>query len=434
MDKILAKYSKYSILAVLIGAMIAVPFYEGYAFQLTTVAKVLVGLCIYISLGYAILTQTREKWVQLTITSQIIILILIVMGLVSIFRGVFYPQARLIGDLYLTLFFNPVFAPMFFFPVYLILTEVTTLKLIRGGIIWLSLIIVFFYFGGIYSDLRVILPLCLFFPIMSNSQRVMFWIITLFCIYCNFIAPDLYLGATRRYLFVLGFFCLAYFLVYILQKRRLTIFVSVIIIVSPIVMSLSMSNTTQSVFEKIQEYWPFSEKEDVTLRSTDTRTFLYEEMALDLTNHDAWTWGKGAYSSYYSYFFSRSSADSQNRAASEVTFLHYTLRAGLTFSLLLALFLIYAGLNAVIRSRNLWIRFLGLNILGFYLSYFVSDFNFFDFVIVCFWICVGLCINKEWLDKTDEEIRDIFKQRHLAETYEQFLRRNERKREGNKLI
>ncbi len=428
MDSRLTKYSKYSILAMLFGTLITVPFYEGYSYQLVSGVKIMLGLCLYASLVFAILSQTAEHWAQMKLAARVGNVIFTILGFVSILRGIFYPSAYLVGDLYLTLFFNPVFAPMFFFPAYMFLGNEVSIKALRNGSIWISLLIIFFYLGGVYPDLRIILLLCLLFPIMSNTQRVVFAIITSFCLYCNFIEIDLYLGATRRYLIVLSFFVLSYILVYIVQKKWLNVAVAIIIAISPFSISLSMSDKAQSAFEKIQEYWPFSEKENINLRNTDTRTFLYEEMALDLSNNHAWMWGKGAYSSYYSYFFSHSSADAQNRANSEVTFLQYTLRAGLTFSIFLAFFFIYAGVNAVFRSENKWIRFLGLNILGFYIAYFVADFNFFDFIMVGFWICVGLCLNKTWLSKSDAEINNIFKQKHLAESYERFLRRKEKER------
>ena len=86
------------------------------------------------------------------------------------------------------------------------------------------------------------------------------------------------------------------------------------------------------------------DSEDEENDATDTRSYMYIEMALDLTNTNSWILGKGAYSHYYSEFehqnFKGQGVD-YGRVTTEVPFLNYLLRGGVVYVFLyLSLFIV----------------------------------------------------------------------------------------------
>ena len=80
-----------------------------------------------------------------------------------------------------------------------------------------------------------------------------------------------------------------------------------------------------------------SSLQEKAIFTTDTRTFLYQELAEDLTMTDSWIMGKGAFSHYYSHIFLISDSEGSDfhyRMTVEVGVLNFLLHGGLVYVIL----------------------------------------------------------------------------------------------------
>lgn len=217
-------------------------------------------------------------------------------------------------------------------------------------------------------------------------------------------------GARARFIFLL-FALLAYYICYRHSLKKFQRIVCIISIISPMIaffplLSISAS-AEDSNFKKILEYIGEKVGGDAEFK-TDTRTFLYIEMALDLTKNDAWIFGKGANSRYFSEYFSQiPDGDSYNRLSSEVPFLHFTLRGGLIYSTLYLFFLILCIYRAIKKGKNSFINCIGIMIAAWYVYIFIGDINGCSFYHIIFFSLCGLTLSNKWVNMTDSDIKRL---------------------------
>ena len=152
-----------------------------------------------------------------------------------------------------------------------------------------------------------------------------------------------------------------------------------------------MLHTTKglSTFEKLKIY--ISNKTDDTSISADTRTFLYVEMANDLTNSHSWLIGKGAFSHYYSVYF------------------NHLLRGGILYVLAYYGLILFAVYKSTWQGNNKFVRSIGIIAVGWYFNSFVGDITGCKFYHIAFFLLIGCCLSKKWLNYTDIDIKRIMK-------------------------
>jgi len=143
--------------------------------------------------------------------------------------------------------------------------------------------------------------------------------------------------------------------------------------------------------------------------ASDTRTFLYQEILLDLTLNDAMVWGKGLNSKYYSQFFSYNDADSEWRVNPEVGFLSYLLKGGVVMAVLNLLLIWFAIYYAFVKSKIRYLNIMGAIVLGHFFLLFVENIPKYDLYNIMMWFMIGVCLSRTEKIHTDEFFRNKFK-------------------------
>lgn len=376
----------YSLLVLFFASFLG-SFYEGYFNMFPTWMKVANGLCLYLALWMMPFSCIKEGYSHLSKSAKIIYSILFFLAILSIIRGIL-STSNLPGNKFFTLFFNPFCIPSLFVLIYLISYRPYQLHQIKRYLILLSLLIFVLFLLGIHGDLKVVLPLCFLYPIMSNKEKCVFFLIVILCLYCNFVDHEILGGGTRKYLLCLLFMFVSYVLVFILKKRKILMGVMILITLFPIsIVTSTLLGNEESVFQQMQNRVLGSDKE---IKSDDTRTFLYREIGADLTLNEAWLFGKSMYSTYYSnYFDSQINGDSSDRISVEVVWLHYLLKAGVIFVLLFILFLQIMFYKTIYSCHDRYCLYIAMNANGFYVNCFMGNFVAFDFIMATVYIIIG---------------------------------------------
>lgn len=137
----------------------------------------------------------------------------------------------------------------------------------------------------------------------------------------------------------------------------------------------------------------------------DTRTFLYQEVFDDLTNNDAWTFGKGINGKYYSDYFASKhtdSGDNEERIQSEVGFLNILLKGGQIQTVLYTILLALAVYNSFFRSNSKFMLILGLILLTHFVLLFMEEYIKYDLYNILIWMLIGMALSPSCLEKDDD--------------------------------
>lgn len=143
----------------------------------------------------------------------------------------------------------------------------------------------------------------------------------------------------------------------------------------------------------------------------DTRTFLYTELAEDLTETNSWLFGKGAYSGYYSEYFSKSynliKGKTTGRLTNEVTFLTYLLRAGIIYLIVFNIIIILAIINILRKSKNEMMHRIAISLTGFFFNGYIGDMLGCNFFHLTIWIMIGLAFQNKYLTMNNNNIKHL---------------------------
>ncbi len=322
------------------------------------------------------------------------------------------PEVYKIGNRFTTLFFNEYCALIFIPPLFAYTVDKYNVlhDLLRYS--------EYYVFGGLIVSL---LSLNLGVVSILSVYFISFWMYIKK--YCKRIILIVYvialinaiLGARLFYIFTL-FAIAAYVLCYKYNMRRLQKVTCIVSIIFPVISFFPLlsinAQEEESGFKKILEYVG-SEFNDNEM-STDTRTFLYLEMAVDLRKNDALIIGKGANSRYYSNYFSGvSNGDSSNRLISEVPILLFLLRGGLVYCLLYLSFILLCVYNAVWKGKSRFVNCIGIMLAGWFVNLFVGDVTGCSFYHLVVYSLCGMCLSRKWLNKSDIEIKKLINTRSL---------------------
>lgn len=368
--------------------------------------KLLYGICIYASLVYFPYNKIQSRFQTFGKYTKAILWLILILSIFEIIKGVFVENI-LSGNQYMTLFFNPTFAPIFYNVLFLFYGEKKNIIFLKK-IVYINIIaiVIGLYFHSI--DLRIVLIACSLYPIMNRKHKIITLILIAICLYANFGNPDLLGGGKRKLLVIIGISFTAYIFVYIIKKQLFIKILTLIFCLSPLfILYNSILQKGDSIFVKAGEYITGNSTK-TTISVDDTRTFLYKELAEDLSYNNSWLLGKSAYSSYYSSYFETNGSDSQNRTGSEVTILNYILRGGIIYAILWTLLLFISIKNAIYKSQSKWLKYIAINLAGFYLNSFMGDFNGFDLTTISIWILAGLNLNNQWINIKDQQIKTLY--------------------------
>lgn len=136
---------------------------------------------------------------------------------------------------------------------------------------------------------------------------------------------------------------------------------------------------------------------------SDTRTFLYVDVFIDLQINKAFLFGKGINAGYASDDF-----ETYNRTAVEVGFLQILLKTGIVGFILYMALIISAIFKALNHSENQFIKYLGMLLSGYVLMFFIENMIAFNMLNIIIWLIVGMCHSRDLRELNDEEIRDLY--------------------------
>lgn len=213
---------------------------------------------------------------------------------------------------------------------------------------------------------------------------------------------------TRMFLIIIPFSIIVILFLYVIKSERIKKWFVVAVTVAPLILFVPMlmaNNGEESFFQKANLY--IVEKTDDDGLASDTRTFLYLEMAEDLTHTNSWLLGKGAFSHYYSLYFDQSSNRKYGRISSEVPLLNYLLRGGLIYVLLYFGLILIGAYNAIFKGKNKFVQSIGIMALCWYFNSFVGDIIGCRFYHVAFFILLGCTLSPKLLNMSDQKIKRI---------------------------
>jgi hypothetical protein len=312
-----------------------------------------------------------------------------------------------VSDPYLTLFGN---SNIGFFayltPLFVLYgTRLRSLKVLHDTLVVLSIISILYclyllfivrsdYIPTLFKTIPIFI---IFFPYIKKYKGIVMMSIII-TMYVMFFIDE-------RAMFLMMLLCIiSYILVVIVNNRLISRVCSFLFVSIPVGVLVSALLWNISIYEILEDMYL-----DSYSQFKDSRSFIFFELAEDLTYSDAWIWGKGIFGTHYSSMMQHvKGGDAVFRIGVEVGFLQYLLKGGLVYLILYMVTLIiaiYLGLN---RSNNKLVRMIALILSGHFLLSIVSEYPKLDIPNVVFWILIGCCYSPRILKLNDKEIGDFF--------------------------
>lgn len=323
----------------------------------------------------------------------------------TIIHTVFLGTNAIVGNKWITMFGNDECLLMLLTPflAYISTSDYVLSIIQRTNITYMSLCVILFVLltNGNASALWYI---CCFYPFYSKCSKLLVYLTFLIAISIGFFAEE-----TSRTLVIIAILAmLSYVLVYKIRSKILVRLACVALIALPFIYALPMLIDPNFSIIKVIQQMILDETGNSQL-AADTRSFLFWELASDLNANDAWLFGKGAFSYYYSTWFDNGDLGAGMRITSEVTLLTLLLRGGIALVVSYYSILIYSVYRALKLGKNKFVLSAAVMISGWI---FISSFSYvngFKFYHLCFFVLVGCCLSNKWLNYNDEDIKRILK-------------------------
>lgn len=309
------------------------------------------------------------------------------------------------GNKWVTMFGNPECLFMMLAPFYAYLGSVSNSIIILKRALQVFLLVGVIGLVSLkFIPLNVLCFSIVFFPYLSKKYQIIIILSIFMGVYSAFFAED----TSRTTAISILFAMLSFVLVYLVRNSMMIKIVCYTSVFIPLGYAIyTLCNPDFSIFEYVLDI--VMQKTGDSQMSTDTRSFLFRELGEDMTQNNAWLFGKGALSHYYSFYFSKASGDSENRIGCEVTFLQCLLRGGLTYTFCYFSLIIFAIHNALTYSKNKFLLSVAVMASGWVLIACMSYLNGFEFKHLGFFILVGCCLSSKILEKSDEDINNMLR-------------------------
>jgi hypothetical protein len=248
--------------------------------------------------------------------------------------------------------------------------------------------------------------LVLFIPFFQLKWRVLISMVAIVSISMDFS----YRANLLRILISMAILLAYYLRKYI--KPRVLHYTSILLFCLPILLFYLGVSGAMNVFKvnpfEYQVQSGSSQINEQSDLSSDTRTFLYEEVfASMIIRNSSFIIGEGGGSGYQTEAFADSTLNSSGRFASEVGFLNTLLYSGLIGVFLYGAMLFSAAYYAINRSNNYISKMLGLFLTGHWLIFFLEDITKLDLNFFFIWLAIGLCLSNKFRSLKDFEIKQF---------------------------
>lgn len=400
---------KLSIYSVLLGTLLIGIW--GLFFSAPTIIKMTYAVTIYLSMivfPYSYIIKN-----DFGVFANMTLIMMMIWGLFEITATILNtaPDMYMFGNKWITLFLSEYSAFVFLPPIF---AFACTKK--DNLFILLNAIIVYLIIGVLLSGINkqsaafssvFLMP---FLPYLKKRKIQLVFLIAI-------IISILRAIDSSRMLFIVNFYGILALIIcsnrYLLRLRWVVCITFIFLPFLMFIPILGIEKGDLTLFQNIQN---FLREQGFGGDTTDTRTFLYLEMAEDLTANNSWILGKGAYCHYFSSYFENAEGDTPLRMNSEVPFLNFLLKGGLVYIVLYYSLFIYSILKALFLGKNRLVYISSIILSGWFLNTFIGDVNGCRFYHICIFSLVGCCLSPAILKKTDLEIQLLFENK-----YQQYL-------------
>lgn len=400
----LVKKSCLSLIFVEFATLLIASFW-GLYFQAPSIVKSIFSILIWLSVfsfPYRYLVRNDMGKVV-----NYLILILLILGIIAILRSCLNFDRALysFGNKWITLFFNEYCSLLYIPPLFMYMAvrprNLRYLKVLIG--IYLIYCFPFFDFSS-QTLFFIVIVLAPFFVYFNLFYKVLIVAVVLKGLFFSVVGDN----PVRAMILYVAFSFIAFVLAYVVKRKMIILSFFIVVIFTALFSYIPLLYRTndEGIFVKLQEY--MSEEKRTEDMSTDTRTFLYNEMSEDLRSKNSLIFGKGALSYYYSAYFDRGEKGKYGRMTSEVTFLNMLLHSGLVYVILYYFLLLYGALQAIYCGKNDFVKCIAIVAIGWFFNSFVCDMNGARFYHVVFFILLGCCFSKKWLNYSNKQVQCIF--------------------------
>lgn len=359
--------------------------------------------CSYLAIPLPCFTSKyfdKKTCFVLSIFLFIIVIVLI--------KSLFFPTQSSPGNKILTLFGNPYCLLMMLVPIYIYMGNHKSS--IRDVFSTVRLFLIYgfvfsFFYPKQYSAIVWFLPI--FAPYIKKQYRLLAIIVVIDTIYTGFFSENTY----RTNIIVLALcFCSYIIARYIKRRSLITIFCCVTTIIPLFYAILSLMLPDFSIFQYIAHHY-LGGVSNVEM-TEDTRTFLFRELAQDLSGSNNWLLGRGPDGQYFSAFFLESTsenADHYMRLNSEVTFLMNLLRGGVMYTFCYYFLLFYSMFKILKYGKSRLMLCVACIIATWIFVSALSMVHGIEILEVLMFTLVGCGLSSYWLKITDEEFYTLLK-------------------------
>lgn len=400
MDKIY----RYASNPIVIGAMatMIISYYWGLYFMAPVLIKLIFSTLMWVSV--LLLPYRYIKRNDFDHIGSQLFKMLLLLSIIQTIRSILNDDSNMhaLGNKWITLLGNEYAALLFVPPFYILLSQLVRNVQILNLMAYVYLFIGCWFLFVNFSIRFEAIYLAAFYHYANKKYKILIYIAVVVAIISAFVGEN----PTRSMLLYVGFGILAYLLVYGVRNIKMMKLFCIVIFIIPIINFIPMLIDVDghSVFEELQSL--IIDKTDNKEMASDTRTFLYREMAEDLTKTDCWLFGKGAYAHYYSFFFDDNSFGKYGRISSEVPFLNMLMHGGIVYTVLYFALILRAVYLGVWRSNNCFCRCIAIIAIGWYFNSFICDLTGARFYHIAFFVLVGCCLSKQWLNMSESEIKE----------------------------
>lgn len=334
---------------------------------------------------------------------KLLIRILAVLVFISIFSVPFrddsfiYESNAAYGNKYISWLVNPLSILLFYPLLYLAIQS--KVKLVKDVFLALFVSIILCVCASCFSQYyenHILYFMPLLYPIYKYNKM-------LFCVafIIFLLKATAVLGLARVHTLYFIFVIVAYFSCIKFKLPRFVKYMIIITILLPLFYVLKAYLYGESAFDLLDNV---SEEKGL---NQDTRTFLYQELFLDLNQNNDILFGKGCHSFYYSEFFDTKSQFFGYRNGVEVPVMNWFLKAGLIYCVIYLTLFIRAIYLSIWHSKSWFLKICGILLAGDFFLQFISDMIGPYLFQIMIWTMIGMGLSNCWRNLSDNEIKNI---------------------------
>lgn len=205
------------------------------------------------------------------------------------------------------------------------------------------------------------------------------------------------------------FYCRSHVYRYFKATQRYIPFVPIFLFVLASLGIFNIFNMNEYLGKHTTEKVVEGKMKEVNL-TADTRTFLYKEVIASAIKNEHILWGRtparGHETSMFNFSELRVKGVRQGeRHGTEVSVLNIFLHTGFIGLVLYFLVFYYGSYLSIFKSRNIYVKLIGLFVVFRWCYGWVEDFNQFDINYAMLWMFIAMCYSSHYRNMTDGQFK-----------------------------